>query len=122
MAAAYADYYAKKRGIELTAVSAGLSAFEDDDISGGARHALAQLGLSPLSDRPTRFNAALAQVADKILVMSEQHLDFIRARFPQFAAKTSLLGDGIPDPFGKSDAAYRECLEKMKPYIEAAVG
>lgn len=117
MAEGYAREYARKRGLDAVCKSAGLAAFESDTVSENAVAALASDGLGAVTTQPVRFTRELGEWADAIYVMSEQHLDFIKMRFSEFTEKTKLLGDGIPDPYGKDLNAYLECYRQLKTYI-----
>jgi len=118
MAEAFAQDYAKKHNLDVLCKSAGLAAFEGDTVSENAIAALAADGLTAVTTQPIRFTRELGTWADRIYVMSEQHLDFIKMRFSEFADKTKLLGEGIPDPFGKDLNAYSECYRQMKTHIK----
>lgn len=118
MAEAFAQDYAKKHGLDVLCKSAGLAAFESDTVSENAIAALAADGLSAVTTQPRRFTRELGEWADAIYVMSEQHLDFIKMRFSDFTQKTMLLGDGIPDPYGKDLNAYFECYKQLKTHIK----
>ena len=118
MAEAFAQEYAKKHGLDVMCKSAGLAAFESDTVSDNAVAVLAAEGLNAVTTQPIRFTRELGAWADAIYVMSEQHLDFIKMRFSEFAGKTKLLGDGIPDPYGKDLDAYSECYRQLKTHIK----
>lgn len=118
MAEAFAREYAKKHGLDVICKSAGLAAFESDTVSEHAIAALAADGLNAVTTQPVRFTRELGVWSDAIYVMSEQHLDFIKMRFSEFAGKTKLLGEGIPDPYGKDLNAYSECYRQLKGYIK----
>ncbi|HNX13784.1 MAG TPA: low molecular weight protein arginine phosphatase [Oscillospiraceae bacterium] len=117
MAEAFAQDYVKKHGLDVICKSAGLAAFESDKVSENTIVSLAADGLSAVTTQPIRFTRELGEWADVIYVMSEQHLDFIKMRFSEFADKTKLLGEGIPDPYGKDLNAYSECYRQLKWYI-----
>ncbi len=118
MAEAFAQDYAEKHNLDVLCKSAGLAAFDSDTVSENAVAVLAAEGLSAATARPVRFTRELGEWADMICVMSEQHLDFIKMRFAEFAGKTKLLGDGIPDPYGKDMEAYSECYRLLKAHIK----
>jgi len=120
MAAVYAQDYAQKHGLDIKCKSAGLAAFESDTVSEHVIAALAADGLNVVTTQPIRFTHDLAEWADMIYVMSEQHLDFIKMRFSKFTSKTKLLGEGIPDPYGKDATTYSECYRQLKAHIEEA--
>lgn len=117
MAEVYAQDYAEKHNLDVLCKSAGLAAFENDSVSENAIAALAADGLSAVTTQPRRFTKELGEWADQIYVMSEQHLDFIKMRFSEFAGKTKLLGEGILDPYGKDLSTYSECYRQLKGYI-----
>ena len=117
MAQAYADSLAKSEKLPAVCGSAGLSAFTSDGISEDSARVLRAAGLPMPTDCPRPFSRELGEWADVILVMGEEHLDFIRARYPQFSAKTRLLGGGIRDPYGRGSAAYEECFAAIKSAV-----
>ncbi len=121
MAEAYATALAAEKKRDYDCASAGLSAFEGDGIAEHSLHLLAENGLAPKCDHPVRFTREMGQAADRIFVMGEEQLDFIRMRFPELAAKTTLLGDGIPDPYGRGLDVYRECFAAIQKAVDALI-
>lgn len=98
--------------------SAGFTACYGDRIADQSQQVLKEEGIAVKTPDSSRFNQQLGQWADIIYVMTEQHYDYMKMRFPEFIDKTKLLGDGIPDPFSKGIEQYRNCFQIIKQSIK----
>src|SRR5689334_5038917 len=74
----------------MTVASRGISAYEGQPLSPGAREVLAELDIV-FSHRAQRLAVSDVDQATVILVMEDVHEDFIAEHFPQGKGKTSLL-------------------------------
>lgn len=109
------------RALGLEAESAGFSAFCGEPMHENAVKTLEKHQIAVPEHRARPFSKALGEAADRILVMSEDALEFVRMRYPQFVSKTELLGD-ICDPVGKDLSAFEECFSALYRCVEGLRG
>lgn len=119
MAEALARQLLDKRGRDdIMVESAGLAA-DGAPASANAVAVLREVGLD-IADRPSQpVTAAMCSRADHIAVMSPQHAAALMVRFGVPADKLSVLGGGIPDPFGGDMAVYRQARDRIRAALEA---
>lgn len=118
--------------IQVEAQSAGTFACEGAEMSGTAVEALKNLGIRlDHKHRAQSFTARLANSADLILTMQEQHMEEILAMIPEAEPYTHTLKgyavgvDGftgtnkydISDPFRSPLDVYIECAQELKESI-----
>jgi len=118
---------------EWTAIevgSAGVAAVEGAPASEGSRRAAARHGIDLSTHRSRSLSPALAEAADLILTMSEQHLRVVErvvgdrkgALLSAFAeGREGADGHAIPDPFGGSDDVYEETLEVLDDLVRRSL-
>ncbi|HYC78533.1 MAG TPA: L-threonylcarbamoyladenylate synthase [Planctomycetota bacterium] len=102
--------------------SAGTSAAPGDPATPAARAAAARLGGALADHRATRLDAARLDDADRVFVMTHDHLRTLRDRFPEAAGKAVLLdprGLDVPDPFGADEDHYRLCAERLAALVRS---
>lgn len=115
MAMAVFNDIAEKQNIEWVADSAGLSAYFDP-INENSAKALLKIGIDYSDYVSKRLTFGMADMADLIAVMTNEHKTaLVTAGIPE--EKILILGDGIPDPFGKDIEVYSECLEKIQKAV-----
>lgn len=117
--------------------SAGTFAVEGAEMTGFAQQTLEKMGIEPpRKHKATHFNSELAEEADLILAMQEQHLEEISALCPEAENKAHTLKgyahyiDGytgseeydIEDPFCQPFEEYYECGLDIKQQIELLLG
>lgn len=117
MAESYAAHLAMTKGLDLGAESAGFSAFDGDSIAEQSEKVLAEKGIPLKTSEARRFTPEMGQWASLIYVMTPQHVEYMNMRYPDFAEKTKLLGEGIADPFGKGISEYRQCFDSIAAAI-----
>lgn len=100
MAEALLNDIAKRKGWQVKADSAGLSAAVGAGISEYAERALAEIGIDGTNHRPTLFDPLMAERYDLIFAMTPSHAAAISRMAPSLAEKVHVLGTGISDPFG----------------------
>lgn len=132
MAAALLCSEAESSGLEgrLAALSAGINARQGEPASPHACRVLADLGIKGLDKhRAAILDVNLANESNLILVMTEEQLNIVRARFPRarVALITDLAKKGSPyikagspilDPYGGSLEQYEALLLQLQPCIE----
>lgn len=120
MAAAIYNKLAQERGLkDIRAESAGLAAFEGDPASENAVAALREIGIDISGHRARRVTHRIIEESSEIICMAPPHRAALLSRFPQAAGKLSLLGDGIPDPYGGDLAAYRLARDNIRESLTA---
>ena len=110
MAQALFNRYAREQGLDAVADSAGLAAAPGLPASENAVAVLAELGEDLSAHRSKPVTPALLEEADRIVCMSRSHQDFLQAA----GYTASVLGDGIPDPYGGSLEEYRLCRDRIQ--------
>lgn len=93
-------------------LSAGLAA-DGSPASAYAIEAAAEVGLDLSAHRSHTVNAALCSQADAIGVMSPSHKAALTAYFGVPAEKITVLGGGIPDPYGGTLDDYRRTRDAL---------
>ncbi len=113
-----AEAYLKSKGYS-TAFSRGILANEGDPISENAALALRYRGIlsegNNCYESHTAKNITVNDIAsaDIVVAISPRHAASLMFSFPQFASKVTVLGNGIPDPYGGSLETYKYTLEKI---------
>lgn len=123
------DFFAKNN-LYIEVLSAGIQGVEGVSASYHGKKALKNIGLSGENHKSQSLTLALIKNADKILTMTKNHKETIKANFSSvkkiekkvetltfFATGTE--GDVI-DPFMNSFAAYEACRDLIKKLIEQA--
>lgn len=117
MAEALCRMKAAERGLPIEAHSAGLAAMPQQPASSQAIAAMAELGVNLGAHRATRLTRELCDAADRIFVTSESHRQaLIQAGIA--SEKLTVLGSGIPDPYGGDLALYRQTRDLLAKTIE----
>ncbi|MCS7313804.1 MAG: low molecular weight phosphotyrosine protein phosphatase, partial [Acidobacteria bacterium] len=100
MAAVYLKHRLRQRQVPHEVQSAGIMAWPDQPASELAQRVVASSGLSLHGHRSRPLTADWLAEADWVLVMEPWHRAWIARYFPEYAAKTVLLGtfvDGADD-------------------------
>lgn len=99
-----------REGIEIS--SAGLFASPGAPASELAVDAASNLGADISGHSASRLDAAMLDGADKIIYMTDGQAATLTMCVDR--EKLSVLGGGIPDPFGGSAEDYMICANKIK--------
>lgn len=125
------DEHPRLRG-KVRSDSAGILAFDGDDITPLAREALLSIGIDGSRHRAKRVNKRLIEEASIILTMEAHHIDELKTLYPQCERKTHTLkgyvegvmgylhDDGlydIDDPYRRTDI-YEEVASDIKEEID----
>lgn len=128
MAEVIARDRAAHRGLDGIRVrSAGTMAFDGSPASAGARTAVGERGLELDRHAARLLGEDALEWADLVLAMSPSHLAAVEAlsRGRCYAEViTTFAGDpsdGVADPFGGSDARYRETRAQLERLVEAVL-
>lgn len=130
MAQAIFDALAEDGGLAFRAESAGTAALEGRAIAPNVVAALEEAGIYPGFHRARQMGEAMVEEAELVLAMTPQHATMLRrlagnpARgihaLPEYAM--GVQGEGIPDPYGLTMAAYRSTLRQIYEHVERVVG
>ena len=130
MAEAIFDALAGDGGLPFRAESAGTAAHEGRDIAPNAVAALEEAGIYPGPHRARRVDPAMVEEAELVLAMTPKHAATVRRlggnpaggihTLPEYAM--GVQGQGIPDPYGLTMAAYRSTLRQLYEHVERVVG
>ena len=124
MAEAIARRFADERGLDVTASSAGTSAWEGAPASDGALLVTLEQGLDLSVHRAQVLSRELVAAAELILVMSPHHGE--RAMVLGGESRTHLLTDfaarsttgrPVQDPFGGELDLYRQTFDELSREI-----
>ncbi len=103
---------AEKGVSNLVGISAGLAA-DGSEISDNSAKALAKMGIELNNFRSKQLTEQMIKDAHLIVVMTKGHKDLLM-RFVEDDSKICVLGNGIPDPYGREFSVYESCLEQIK--------
>ena len=104
-----------KRGVSAVVTSAGLAATGDP----AADHAVTvmeECGLNLTRHRSRPLTRALADAADHIVVMTENHRTLLLAAGVD-GDKITVPQGGVPDPFGGSVEVYRHTRDALQDIV-----
>ena len=129
MAQAIFNALAMDEGLPFRAESAGTAALEGRPIIPNAVAALEEVGIYPGSHSARRVNEAMVKEAELVLALTPQHAATLRRLGSNPAGGTHTLpeyaigirGEGIPDPYGLTLAAYRSTLRQLYEHVEHVV-
>lgn len=111
-----AEGYLKSLGIEnITVKSKGLSA-NNEKVSKNSVLSMKEINIDISSLFSEQLNLCDIAWADKIICMSESHKTVLCLYAD--SKKVSVLGGGIPDPFGQDLSAYKKCLQYITDAID----
>ncbi|MCH7922978.1 MAG: low molecular weight protein arginine phosphatase [Nitrospinae bacterium] len=108
-------------GVEIQ--STGIAALVGRPAEPLVHEALKPFGTDVSGHRAQMISEELIQWADCILVMTQEHRDFVRSMAPEAIERVWLLGAygpgddpdrGIPDPYGGSAFHYRACAVELQ--------
>lgn len=103
--------------------SAGLWAAEGEPASIGAIAAMAERGIDLTCHSSRRLTRALVEEADLILGMTADHVEAMRAAFPEARERIHLLATmageshDVADPYGFSLSTYRSTAAELERLI-----
>ena len=129
MARAVFDALAEDEDLPFRAESAGTAALEGKTTAPNAVAALEEAGIYPGAHRARQVGEAMIERAALVLAMTPQHTATLRRigenpvggthALPEYAM--GVRGQGIPDPYGLTMAAYRSTLRQLYEQVERVV-
>ncbi len=99
--------------------SCGICAFSGDSATKESIEAMKKYGIDLSSHRARPFSSYMTAEYDIFAVMTRQHYEVLSEIVP--AEKLVILGEGIPDPYGQSQAEYELCAREIEKAIDALV-
>jgi protein-tyrosine-phosphatase len=107
---------------DIMAQSAGLTANEGAPASENALAAAREIGADLSGHAARRVTRGMIDGSAAVYTMTGPHAAMLKKAFPDAADRISVLGGGIPDPFGGDIGVYRSCrdsiLAALKKIIE----
>lgn len=107
--------------------SAGVNAGKGQRASEGAVGAMAEEGIDLKRFRNRAVTDDLLEEADHVFVMTRHHQRTLELFFPEVSSKVHLVCEflpgspDIPDPFGQSLPAYRQCRDAIKKALPSLI-
>lgn len=126
MCEAYFNHLCRQDGKDdLSAVSAGVFAAGGETASAHAVAVMARYGITMDGFRNRALTADMVEDAGMVVVMTSGHARVVEQRFPAATDKVRFLLEfadrpnaDVADPFGGSEAEYRECFRQMKTALD----
>lgn len=107
--------------LSYVADSAGLCA-DGSPISENSAVALLERCICDIpSYRSKNVSGDFLSEFETIYCVSQSHLQYLTALFPQYADRARLLSEDIPDPYGGDLEVYRRCLDKICGCVEKII-
>lgn len=101
---------------DIKALSCGFSS-EGEKVSENSVLALKEIGVDISSHKSRLISPELLDFADEIICMTESHKEVLLRL--GLNKKISVLGKGIPDPFGLDLESYKNCRNEITKNIDA---
>ena len=98
---------------DIKALSAGLAVAEGVPASQNAICAVGELSTDLSAHVSRQVTREMIADCDAVYAMTGSHAAMLKKAFPEFAEKISVLGDGIPDPYGGDIEVYRSCRDNI---------
>ena len=83
-------------------------------------------GVGRFDHVPQLVSRELLTWADLVFAMTDEHMEEVLDRYPEFSGKVHVLGrfvdlphPNVEDPIGQSEAVYSACRDKLRQAIEA---
>ena len=125
MAAAIAASIFKNEGLEISVLSAGVSAADGHPASENAALAMQEMGLELAAHKSQPALPEILEAAALVLTMTQGHLRYVKSAAPKANAFELGAYVGSPadvcDPFGGSLEVYRTCAAQIKELLHAGL-
>ncbi|MBQ2847172.1 MAG: low molecular weight phosphatase family protein [Clostridia bacterium] len=103
---------ADKNNENISCSSAGLFAMTGDEVTPNAVKACERFEVDISAHRARRITSYILDETDKFVCMTPEHAASLAMYVP--TEKISVLGGGIPDPFGSDLETYIKCANYIK--------
>lgn len=128
MAEGILNHIATEKKINISSKSAGIYAFDGDNVSPNAVKVLSNIGIDIKDKKSMQVHKDLVEEADLILTMSNSHKKQLIMRFPFAVNKVFLLNEyafknikDIEDPYGRGELDYKEACDEIYRAVEKIV-
>jgi protein-tyrosine-phosphatase len=125
MAAAFMNERLRWAGVgDFSASSAGTWASEGAPLPPHTRAVLAERGLEVGDHRAHNVTEEDMAAVSLVLAMARNHVEVLQLDFPAYADKVHLFSEfvgrrfDVPDPYGRSLAAYRQTADIIETVLE----
>lgn len=99
--------------------SAGLAAMVGHPISPQAKNLLHLRGIEFTNHQGRQLTEDIVKNADIIFTMDNAQKQYILKRYPFACGKTFLLGEEVPDPYGRTQHDYEIAFQLIEKGIDA---
>lgn len=106
-----------ENGVEAEVSSAGIAAATGSPPSKNAEKVMKDRGIDISGHVARQITEDDLRLADRIYTMTAGHKAIIDQAAPQYADKVSVLGGGIPDPYGGDEDVYSACADSIEHSI-----
>lgn len=114
MAEAIFNKLAAEKGImDIKARSAGTAADDGAPAAVNAVAAVREIGVDLKNHAARRLTREMIHSSAAVYTMTQADAELLKKALPADAAKISVLGKGIPDPFGGDIEIYRMCRDSI---------
>lgn len=96
----------------ISASSAGLFAMTGDEVADNAVKAAERFGCDISTHRARRITSYILDETDRFVCMTPEHAASLALYVPR--EKITVLGTGIPDPYGGNLETYLTCANSIK--------
>ena len=103
---------ADKKLDNINASSAGLFAMSGDEVAHNAVEAAERFGCDISAHRARRITAYVLDETDRFVCMTPEHSASLALYVPR--EKITVLGGGIPDPYGGNLETYLTCANSIR--------
>jgi protein-tyrosine-phosphatase len=113
------------------ASSAGVAAHRNEPMTPHAHAALEKAGVYADGHRARQVDGAMLEGADLVLAMTPRHVEKLLGLsaassgkihiLPDYVGASARMGEGIPDPYGYSMAAYRASVRQIFECVDLLV-
>ncbi len=102
-----------KEGLSLTVVGAGTATTDGVPPSPHAITVMNEIGIDISDNRSRQMTNAIADETDIFVALSVEHGVALAFQFAVDPENILVPGAGIPDPYGRDLATYRECRDML---------
>ena len=103
---------AQKKGLPIEVQSAGMGE-DNQSAADNAILAMKEIGIDISMHRSRHLTPAMVRWADFILCMTRSHKDILVTMLGVPEEKVSVLGNGVPDPYGGDIDIYRQTRDAL---------
>lgn len=102
-----------KEGISCTVSGAGTGTIDGDPPTMHAITAMREIGVDISEHRSRQITPSLVAETDLFIALSVEHGVTLAFQYGVDPENILVPGSGVPDPFGRDLAAYRDCRDQL---------